>query len=781
MKKVMVLLLPLLVNAQTPGPQDNRVLLPNGWFLSPVGEQIQLGDFPMNAALTDDQKFLAVTHGGQSGADVRLVDLTSRKVTDTVKLKDAWQGIKFLGNRLYVSGGQQNCVYVFDLKGDKLDAVDTLRFEEPHPKYSGAAAGLDVNKEDLAIVFRNDSTLRYWHLKTRKSETIKLPGMPYSCAFTHDGSVVVSLWSSKTIQVYKDSMRLYEVIVGDHPNEISLSANSHYAYVANANDNSFSVVDLKTKRAISTVVTSLHPDSPEGSTTNSVCLTANSRYLLAANADNNSVAVIRWQNPRWPSPVGFIPVGWYPTKVMSLKDGTVLVLNGKGGRSLSNPKHEYIGGLFKGSLSIFEFPDPEKLADHTKQVYANTPYKPLQKKEAAVEEGNPIPRRVGAPSPIKHVFYFIKENRTYDQMFGDMPEGNGDSSLCLFPDSITPNHHKLAREFVLFDNFYVNSEVSADGHNWSTAAYATDYIEKVWPGFYGGRGGKYDFEGDQSTGHPKSGFIWDLCARGNVSYRSYGEFIDAADTVGVPGKARLASLEGHFAPLYRGWDLDYSDVDRYKTWEAEFTEFEKSGELPQFSIFHLPNDHTAGTGKGKLTPQAYMAQNDYALGLFVERISKSKYWSESAIFVIEDDAQNGADHVDAHRSIALVVSPYTKRAAVNHTFYSGASMLRTMELILGLPPMSQYDAAAIPMFAAFTATPTLTPYSAELPRYDLTRKNKEGEFGQLLMDGMNLTREDAVPDKLFNEIIWQAIKGTPMPAPRYSIFSGPEVGDSDDE
>jgi YVTN family beta-propeller protein len=781
LKRILMLLTPLLALSQTPGLQENRILLPNGWYLSPAGDQIDLGDLPMNASLNDDQKFLAVTHGGQSGADVRLVDLKAKKVVDVVKLRDAWQGIKFVGNRLYVSGGQQNCVYVFDRKNDKLVAVDTIRVEEPQPKYAGAAAGLDANKEKLAVVFRNDSTLRYYYLKSKKLETVRLPGMPYACVLTSDGSVVVSLWNSRKIEVYQGKRRLYEVPVGDHPNEISLSANSHYAYVANANDNTFTVVDLKNRRAIATVTTSIHPDSPEGSTTNSVTLTGNSRYLLAANADNNSVAVVRWQNPRKPSPIGFIPVGWYPTKVMSLKNGTVLVLNGKGGRSLPNPNHEYIGGLFKGTLSMFKFPDPKKLAEFTKQVYANTPYKPIQKKEAAVEEGNPIPRKVGAPSPIKYIFYFIKENRTYDQVFGDMPQGNGDTSLCLFPERITPNQHKLAREYVLFDNFYVNSEVSADGHNWATAAYATDYVEKVWPTQYGGRGGKYDFEGWEPTGRPKVGYIWDLCARGNVSYRSYGEFIDAADKVGEPGKARLASLEGHFSPLYRGWDLDYSDVDRYKTWEAEFSEYENNGGLPRFNIFHLPNNHTAGTAKGKLTPQAYVAQNDFALGLFIERLSKSKFWSESAVFVIEDDAQNGADHVDAHRSTALVISPYTKRGVVDHTLYSGGSMIRTMELILGLPPMSQYDAAATPMFAAFSATPNSSPYAVESPRYDLTTKNKAGDVGQLLMEGMNLTRADAVPDRLFNEIIWEAIKGTPMPAPRYSILSGPTTDTEDDD
>ncbi|HTP13195.1 MAG TPA: alkaline phosphatase family protein, partial [Bacteroidota bacterium] len=482
-----------------------------------------------------------------------------------------------------------------------------------------------------------------------------------------------------------------------------------------------------------------------------------------------------------PKPVGFIPVGWYPTKVMSLKNGMVLVLNGKGVRSLSNPHHEYIAGLLKGTLSIFKFPDPKQLAEYTKEVYANTPYTPKRNRESAIEPGGPIPNKVGNASPIKYVFYFIRENRTYDQVLGDIAEGNGDTSLVLFGQTVTPNAHKLAREFVLFDNFYVNSEVSADGHNWSTAAYATDYIEKVWPQFYGGRGGEYDFEGEEPTGHPKAGFIWDDCARNEVTYRSYGEFITTADKVGDPGRPRVAALEGHFDPYYRGWDLDYSDVDRFKAWDEEFTKYEQNGDLPHFNIFHLPNDHTSGSARGKLTPQAYVAQNDYALGLFVERISNSKYWNESAIFVIEDDAQNGPDHVDAHRSVALVISPYTKRHVVDHTLYSGASMLRTMELVLGLPPMSQYDAAALPMANAFSSNPTMAPYAVVQPTYDLTRKNKTGDYGQNIMEKYDLKREDTVPDDLFSEIIWRTVRKTPMPAPRYSIFSGPGVNMDDDD
>jgi len=775
---LLIFVMPLM--AQLPGDLDNRVLLPNGWWLSPVGEQIRLGDFPMNAALTDDEAYLAVLHGGQSKAQVMLYDVKGKKVTQAIRLKDAWQGIVFQGANLYVSGGFQNCVYTFRLEQGTLVAGDTIKLVEGDPKYDGAAAGLDVRQNVLAVVFRRDSTLRYYNLQTKRQSIVKLTGMPYTCKFDAKGLLVVSIWGSKKIQVFEKDKLLYDCPTGDHPNEIIISNDNRFAYVACANDNTVSVIDLQKKKAVASVSTAIHPDAPEGSTTNSVCLTPDQKTVFAANADNNSLTIVDVRDPVHPRPVGFIPVGWYPTKVMMLRDKTVLVLNGKGARSLANPLKQYIGSLFDGTLSILKLPTEKELLEYSQQVFRNTPYKQASLLKADYGGESAVPKKVGQPSPIKHVLYIIKENRTYDQVFGDMAEGNGDTSLCLFGETVTPNHHKLTREFTLFDNFYVNAEVSADGHNWSMAAYATDYVEKTWPTQYGGRGGPYDFEGTEPTGRPKAGYLWTMCVKKGVSFRMYGEFIDPPTPEGKPAKPRDPGIGKNFSPTYRGWDLDYSDVDRFKAWEKEFAEFEKNGKLPSLSIMHLPNDHTAGTRKGTLTPKAYVAQNDYALGLIVERYSKSPYWKESAIFVVEDDAQNGPDHIDAHRSVGMVISPYIKKHTVNHTLYSTASMLRTIELILGLPPMSQYDAGATPMFDAFAPKPDLKPYVVENPRIDLSEKNKAGSVGQNLMEKFNLKREDAIPDRAFNEIIWQAVKGTPMPAPRYSIFSRAAGAEDDD-
>ncbi len=772
----LVLILCGVAVAQLPGEKDGRVLLPNGWWLSPAGTSINLGDLPLNAALSPDQKYLAVTHGGMSKPVLMLVDLRQHKVVQTIPVKDSWLGIAFHGRTLYVSGGNQNSVYTFDLEHGKLKPSRTIHFAPP--RISGYpskgtyawAAGLDVYRNSLAVVFRGDSTLRYYDLKTGKIEVVRLDGMPYYCKYLSNGTLLVSIWSSKRIEAFRGKHLLYKVATGDHPTEIAVRGG--YAFVANANDNSVSVIDLRTRKTIASVSTTIYPDSPEGSTTNSVCVTKDGKYVLAANADNNSLTVVDISNIKRPVPVGFIPVGWYPTKVLEMKDGTVLVLNGKGNRSFANPQHQYIGTLLKGTLSFFKFPDAEQLAKYTKQVYMNTPYRPSESKEATFVSGNPIPDKVGGESPIKYVFYFIKENRTYDQVFGDIKEGNGDSSLVLFGQRITPNIHTLAENFVLLDNLYCDAEVSADGHNWSTAAYATDYVEKSWPSNYGERGAPYEFEGGQPVASPEAGYIWNLCERHDVSFKDYGEFVESNPDTNRPNTPREKALVGHIDPMYRGWDLDYSDISRYETWNRDFTRLLTDNSVPHFSIIRLPNDHTAGTRKGSLTPQAMVAQNDYALGLFVDRISHSKIWDQSAIFVIEDDAQDGADHVDAHRTEGLVISPYVKHRFVDSTLYTTSSMLRTMELILGMPPMSQYDAAATPMFNSFTMTSDTASYTAVRPLIDLNARNKDGAYGQSLIDRMNLKVADAVPERLFNEIIWKSIRGTDMPAPRYSILSG---------
>jgi phospholipase C len=382
---------------------------------------------------------------------------------------------------------------------------------------------------------------------------------------------------------------------------------------------------------------------------------------------------------------------------------------------------------------------------------------------------------------IRHVIYIIKENRTYDQVLGDLPQGDGDPSLVLFGRAVTPNHHALAETFVLFDHCYADAEVSADGHEWSTGAVATDYVQKLWPSsIYSGRNRPYDFQGGSTAPAPLGGYLWEHAAQAGRSYRVYGEFSALrSKPPGVTPAPFARALAGHLAPTYAGYDLAITDQARFDAWQAEFKEFVRTGSVPALMIVWLPNDHTAGTRPGFPTPKAMVADNDWALGRIVEAVSQSPVWKETAIFVIEDDAQNGPDHVDAHRTICLVASPYARRGLVDHTVYSTVSVLRTIELILGLGPMSQFDAAATPLVAAFTDTPTITPYAALRPHQALTERNQVNAYRARDALALRLDRPDEADEEILNDIVWHAIKGpaVPMPAAKSASRSRPLNGD----
>jgi hypothetical protein len=376
---------------------------------------------------------------------------------------------------------------------------------------------------------------------------------------------------------------------------------------------------------------------------------------------------------------------------------------------------------------------------------------------------------VGDPSPIKHIIYIIKENRTYDQVFGDIKKGNGDPELVMFGEEVTPNHHKLANEFVLLDNLYCNGQVSRDGHPWSTMAYNTDYIARDWHLTYSRRLGVKDDEEGNLAKAP-SGYLWDACARNKLSYRSYGEYgrrVSEPDG-SVKMEAAVPGLVGHMCPDYgvaKKKGRKVRDTDNVEVFLREFRAFEKADNLPRFIVMSLGEDHTTGTTPGTYTPRACVASNDVALGRLVEAVSKSKYWPTTAIFVIEDDAQNGPDHVDAHRTVGLVISPYTKRGVVDSTQYSTVSMVRSIELILGLPPLSQYDAAARPMFASFTDKPDLRSYQHEPSRIDLNALNPATAYGADRSRKMDFSDYDKVDDFELNEILWRAVKGKDAPLP----------------
>jgi YVTN family beta-propeller protein len=613
---------------------------------------------------------------------------------------------------------------------------------------------------------------------------------PYTCAASGDGRrIYVSVWGAARVAVVDaESLTVTgRITTDDHPNAMVFSRDGKRLFVANANSNTVSAIDLSAGKSVERVSVALYPKSPAGSTTNALALSPDGSRLYAANADNNDVAVIDITTPGASRVLGFIPVGWYPTALAVGPDGkTLCVANGKGTSSSPNPKGpqptmkstadaEYIGRLLLGTVSVIPVPDAEALAAYTSQVYRNVPYSEKIRLSVPFSGKSAVPKQVGDRSPIRHVIYVIKENRTYDQVFGDIKEGNGDPSLTLFGEEITPNLHALAREFVLLDNFYCDAEVSADGHNWSMGAYATDYVEKTWPSQYSRRRKTYDYEGGAAIVAPSAGYIWDACKRVGVSYRSYGEWVQNGLRPEDPAKPRSTALAGHIDPRYRGWDLNYSDLDRAKRFLSEVKRFEAAGEMPRFQIVRLGNDHTMGMRPGALSPRSYVAQNDLAVGMLVEGISRSKFWPTTAIFIIEDDAQNGPDHVDAHRTEALAISPYIRRGTVDSTMYSTSSMLRTMELILGIPPMSQYDASAAPMFASFSDRPDLTPYAVRPARVSITEVNPQNSANARRSMEMNFEEADAAPDIELNEIVWQSVRGehSVMPAPIRSAFVRP--------
>lgn len=772
--------------------ENRRVGLPNGWSLTPVGDNIPLGDLPLNLVVSHNKKFLAVTNNGQSTQTIELIERKTGKRVDSIILAKSWYGLSFSKNDkyIYASGGHDNKINKYQVKHKKLKLVDSLNLGEKWPNKIGTA-GLAVDEtisNQLFVVTKDDNQLYVFDLATKKIKNkIALGAEGYTCLLSADKSqLYISLWGGSSILIYDiASGKITDKIgVGSHPNEMITSRSGFYLFVAIADDNAVAIIDTRTNKVIETLHAALFPDAPSGSTTNGLALSEDEKILYIANADNNCISVFDVSTPGTSQSKGFIPVGWYPTNV-KVVGKKIYVTNGKGlssfpnrwgpnpsvsnqvvlshqGDSLKPAKVQYIAGLFHGTLSIIDEPSVEQLAIYSQAVYGNTPYTKKKELMAEGEQGNPVPMKVGEASPVKYVFYIIKENRTYDQVLGDMKAGNGDTSLVLFGQRVTPNLHKLANEFVLFDNFYVDAEVSADGHNWSMGAYSNDYLEKNWPSNYGGRGGTYGAEGDRSIANNRDGFIWDHCARHKVSFRSYGEFVSK----GIPS---VDVLKGHFAN-YTGFDMNVKDTTRFSQWKKDFDSLIANNALPRLSTIRFGSDHTEGLRANKPTPFAHVADNDLAVGMFIDYLSKSPIWKESVVFILEDDAQNGPDHVDAHRSTAYLVGPYVKRNYVDHTMYSTSGILRTIELILGMPPMTQYDAAATPLWKSFTSKPDYKVYNYLPANINLNDKNPARTALAELSEKFDWAKEDGVPDLIFNEILWQGIKARPAPSPVRAAF-----------
>ena len=761
--------------------------LPNGWSLSPSGDHYSLGDLPMHMISDPSNRYLIIANAGQSDHSLMVFDMQERLMTDSLPVKATFYGLAFDGltNQLFSTGANLNVIGRYQFSNGKLKYIDSIHLGDQWPvRISPTGLYVDEKRRLLFVATKEDSSFYQISLNdVSQRQKWKLPSAGYGVTGDGGDKVFVSHWGDASVGVFNAALNVWEskIVVGDNPNEMKYDIKGKRLFVACSDDNSVHVIHLKKGNAVEVLAAGLFGTSLTGSGTNALCLMQNKGILLAANADNNALAVFDVKTPGKYRLKGFVPTGWYPTQVAVWGD-QIVVANGKGFGSMANPqgpnpmerrtkteyqkgqktalKVQYIGSLFRGGLQIMgvdQVMSAAILAKNTAQVYANSPFASAQGRILDIPEENPIPNRVGDSSPIKHVFYIIKENRTYDQVLADLPGGDGDTSLLLFGRNITPNQHKLCEEFVLLDHFYVDAEVSADGHNWSTAAYANDYTEKTWPTHYGGRGGDYVYEGQSAVAHPQKGFLWDHAASAGVSFRSYGEFVDDY-------KPNIPVLKNQHCNYFTSWDEKVRDTSRFVQWRRDFDSLLAINAVPALNTLRFINDHTEGVRKGRPTPFAHVADNDLAVGLFVDYLSKSPIWNESVVFILEDDAQNGADHIDAHRSTAYVAGGMVKRGFVDHTKYSTSSMLRTMELILGMPPMSQYDAGAEPMWRCFSDTVNGKGFNVVAAEVDLNEVNsatnpKATSYLMRMSEKLDLSREDRANEQLMNEILWKYVKG----------------------
>ena len=503
--------------AARPGAQGRGVtLLPNGWSIAPAGSHVFIGDLPLNMVQSPDDGYLIVTNNGYSKPTLTVVDLERGYVRSRLPVDHAWLGLAWHpdGKRLFASGANQNAILELIYTPGKLTLASTIPvardpqrstpgLSRPVPIPDGFVGGIALSPDGERLYAVQVMGLAVSVVDVRSGRvraTVDLPAEPYTCLVSPDGRVLyVSLWGGSRVMVF-DGLTLQprgEIGVGEHPNAMAFSKDGGRLFVACANTNAIWVVDVAAGKAIEQIAMALYPGAPPGSTPNSLSVSPDGRRLLSANADNNTVALVNIEQPGVSKVEGFIPTGWYPTGAIFSRDGSkIFILSGKGLSSSPNPRAghpgvpgadgQYIAALIQGTLSILSTPDRAELQAFTKTVYALSPYSDaIRMAPASAPTASPIPRQVGSTSPIKHVFYIIRENRTYDQVLGDLERGDGDPNLCLFGEEVTPNAHALAREFVLLDNFYVDAEVSYDGHAFSTGAYATDYVEKMWPTNYG--------------------------------------------------------------------------------------------------------------------------------------------------------------------------------------------------------------------------------------------------------------------------------------------------------
>jgi YVTN family beta-propeller protein len=824
------------------GPQpDGTYLVPTNQVLNPAGFQVLFPGRPTDLALSPDGSLLAV----KNMSDIVLIRLRDRAVLQTLPIVRGGQG--FVGI-LFSADGRK--IYTTDSEGRihiaALSSGNVAQWEDPillpgpaakdpavgglspteparNPSSPGGMA-LAPDGGRLFVTLSRNNTLGIVELPEGRLEQIPVGMAPYSVVLGPGNKAYVTNWagrkpmpgeavanssgskvlidpktgiaSSGTVSVVDLAARkeIRQIEVGLHPSGMALNSSGSRLFVANANSDSVSVIDTATDAVLETISVLPESSRPFGSAPNALALSADDSTLYVANGTDNALCVVELSASRPARVRGYIPTGWYPSKViLDSRTGCLVVANtkGVGSRQQRSDRKGFNSRDHTGTVSFIPLPAASELARLSGIVEKNNGMRVVMERLAARPGNNPprpVPERVGERSVFRHVLYIIKENRTYDQVFGDMPQGDGDPALVLFGRDVTPNHHALAEQFVLLDNFYCSGVLSADGHQWSTEAYVTDYIEKSFGGF----NRSYPYDGDDPMAYARSGFIWDKVLQKGLSFRNYGEFVQARITprtatwtdiwndyvngtakITIRSDSEVETLRPYLAPTYVGFPNIVPDAYRAREFIKELREFEAKGSLPNFMIMLLPNDHTAGTRPGLPTPRAMVADNDLALGRIVEAVSKSRFWRDTAIFVTEDDPQDGLDHIDGHRTVGLVISPYTRRGEVIRTNYNQVSMLRTIELILGLPHMNQLDLVADAMSDCFQDKPDYRPYTAVPNKIPLDQMNpplKALNGAQRFWAEKSLEFDfedvDRADEDTFNRVLWHSVKGYDVPYPK---------------
>lgn len=845
---------------------DGRIVVPTNQVLSPIGRQVDFAGRPVDVALSPDKRWLAVLNRD----DVVMIDVEAgivvHKQDFAPKSGTSYKGIVFApdGKRIFASS-VRGTIGVFDVRADgtlktatslnigPLETAGARRARGIRREVNALPAGLAISEDGktLWIALNRANALSQVDLTTgRTVRETPVGNAPYDVVIAGRKGYV-SNWAGRrpagdvptgpsgiAMPVRVDPKRniasegsvsvvkldtgkvVKEIVVGMHASGLAATRDGRYVAVANANSDTVSVIETQGDTVVETIGTRPAKDLLFGSAPNALVFGPDGRRLYVSNGTNNAIAVVDFK-PGHSRVLGCLPTGWYPAGLaFDAKRNRLYVANikgigsrdtkWKGTRTLLGKKvYGFNSHDSRGTVSLIPVPADDALAGHTQTVLTNNRLTEAVSALSPPRPGaiaRPVPERHGEPSVFKHVIYIIKENRTYDQVLGDMKQGEGDESLCIFGREVTPNQHKLAEEFVLFDNFYCSGTLSVDGHQWTDEAYVVDYVEKGFGGFPR----SYPYDGADAMAYASSGFLWDNVLAAGKTLRVYGEFVRASvrwkdpakkgvptfadcyrDFVEQTGRieiratANIKTLEPYLCGTYTGFPNLVSDIYRAAEFIKELKAFEKRGTFPDFCIMLLPNDHTSGLLPHRPTPQASVADNDLALGQIVEAVSRSRFWPQTCIFVVEDDPQNGYDHIDGHRSIAQVISPYTKRGFVDSTNYNQTSMVRTIELLLGLPPMNQFDASATPMATCFADKPDLTPYTAVKNNIPLDRlnpslseiKDPRQLYWAKVSQGLPFDDVDEADEDTLNRILWFAARGRDDTYPAWAVLPEPDEDD----